>query len=177
MKYTNVLVGIIFGVAGAFAGYYYGKKKEIKAYEADIASIKEEYQKKVDAAKKAGRAEVIKQLDDGPEDGVEQNLSPNGDIDDEYVEVVTENEAIEHTMEDVIFFAKDKVWYNQDKEMTYDSKHVFDVPKDLFTYFGSDKADLIYLHNTRSNEWFSIRYNEGSYVSNVLGYDDSSEDD
>ena len=175
MKYSNAIIGIVGLIVGAVGGYYYGKKKTTNEYEADIASIKEEYQKKIDEAKKVGRREAIEALDNGPEDGVKQKLSPNGDIDDEWVDVVTENEAIEHTMEDVVFFAKDSVWYNQDKELTYDSKNIFEVPKDLFTYFGSDKADLIYLHNTRTDEWFSIRYNPGSYVSNVLGYDDSSD--
>ena len=47
-------------------------------------------------------------------------LLPNGDINDEYVVVVSENEALDHTMEDVVYFAKDNVWYNQDKELTYD---------------------------------------------------------
>lgn len=176
MKYASAIIGVLSLAAGAVAGYYYGKRKTEIAYEADIASIKEEYQKKIDEAKKAGRMEAIKSLEDGP-DGEEQRLSPNGDINDEYVVVVSENEALDHTMEDVVYFAKDNVWYNQDKELTYDkTKNVFDIPKDLFSYFGADMEDLIYLHNTKDDTWYSIRYNSGSYVQNVLGYDSSDDD-
>lgn len=178
MKYVHVIVGAVCLVAGAVGGYYYAKRKTEKLCDAEVESVKEIYQKKVDDAKKEGRLEAIKQFETGP-DGEKQNLSPNGDIDDEYVVVVTEKEALEHTMEDVVYFAKDNVWYNQDEELTYNKRNVFDHPKDLFSYFGADKEDLIYLHNTKEDTWFSIRFNPGSYVENVLGYDsdDSSSDD
>jgi len=177
MKYLKVLIGLSGLLTGLAAGIYYGRQKEIKAYEADIASLKEEYQKKIDEAKKAGRAEVIKQLDDGPDDGVAQKLKPNGDIDDiGHIEVVSESVALEHTFEDVVYFAKDKVWYNQDEEKTYNSNEPFAIPEDMFTYFGPDKADLLYLHNKNTETFYCVRYNPGSYVSNVLGYDDSSDE-
>ena len=54
MKYLNVIIGLSGLLAGLGAGIYYGRQKEIKAYEADISSLKEEYQKKIDEAKKAG---------------------------------------------------------------------------------------------------------------------------
>lgn len=176
MKYVRLLIGLGGLLTGLAAGIYYGKQKEIKAYEADIASLKEEYQKRIDEAKKAGRAEVIKQLDDGPDDGVTQKLKPNGDIDDEQIEVVTESVALDHTFEDVVYFAKDEVWYNQDEEKTYTSSEPFAIPTDMFTYFGPDKADLLYLHNKTTDTFYCVRYNPGSYVSNVLGYDDSSDE-
>lgn len=175
MKYINVIVGCVCGVAGAFAGYYYGKKKEIKAYEADIASMKEEYQKKIDDARKKGRLDALSSLGEAPE-GEKQKLKPNGDIDDEVVDVVSENEALDHNLEDVVYFGKDDMWYNQDQERTYDKTNVFNIPTDFFTYFGPDKADLIYLHNQIEDKYYAVRYNPGSYVSNVLGYDDSPDD-
>lgn len=176
MKYGSIIIGLVCGCAGLFAGYYYGKKKEIKAYEADIVSLKEEYQKKIDEAKKAGRKEAIEQLENGPE-GEEQKLKSNGDIDDETIKVVQESEAFEHNLEDVVYFAKDNVWYNQDAEKTYTEKDPFKIPTDLFSYFGEDKADVLYLHDEDDDEYYCVRYNPGSYVSNVLGYsvdDDSS---
>ncbi len=177
MKYLNVIIGCVCGIGGALAGYYYGKQKEIKAYEADIASLKEEYQKKIDEAKKAGRMEMIKNMTNGPIDGEGQKLKANGDIDDEIVEVVSEDDALDHpVIEDIIYFDKDKMWWNQDREKTYNNNDPFVIPTDFFTYFGDNKADLIYLHNTKTDEYFAVRYNPGSYVSNVLGYDDTSDD-
>lgn len=177
MKYLNIIINCVCAIGGGLAGYYYGKQKEVKAYEADIASLKEEYQKKIDEAKKAGRMEMLRNMSKGPVDGEEQKLKENGDIDDEIVEVVSENDALDNpVIEDIIFFGKDKVWWNQDREKTYNNNDPFTVPTDFFTYFGEDKADLIYLHNTKTNEYFAVRYNPGSYVSNVLGYDDTSND-
>lgn len=174
MKYINIIFSCICAVGGAFAGYYYGKQKEIKAYEADIASMKEEYQKRIDEAKRAGRMEMLKSLNNSPIDGEEQKLKDNGDIDDEFVTVVTEDEALSQpVIEDIIYFGKDKMWWNQDREKTYSNTSPFDIPTDFFTYFGDDKADMIYLHNTKTDEYFCVRYNPGSYVSNVLGYDDT----
>lgn len=176
MKYTNVIFSLLCGLGGAFAGYYYGKKKEIKAYEADIISLKEEYQKKIEEARSAGRREAITMLEDGPEDGEKQTLTSNGDVDDhDSIRVVQESEATEHAFEDVVYFAKDNVWYNQDTEKTYSNKEPFAIPKDLFTYFGEDKADLLYLYNEDEDQYYGLRYNPGSYVTNVLGYDDTDD--
>lgn len=174
MKYANIIACIVTAVGGAVAGYYYGKKKTTAEYEADITSVKEEYQKKLQEAKSAGRMEAIKALEDGP-DGEPQKLAANGDIDDEWVVVVKEEEADSHMTEDIVYFGADNVWYNQDKDRTYTNHEPFEVPKDLFSYFGKDRADLIYLHNTNTDTWYAVRYNPGSYVHNVLGYDDASE--
>ena len=173
MKYMSWILGLLGLGAGFGAGFYVGKKKEERMYEADIASVKEEYQKKLEETKKRMQEAYG---DTKPEDE-EQKLTPNGDIDDSEIVVTTYNEAIKHKMEDVVYFAKDNVWYNQDLEKTYDKSSPFAIPSDLFSYFGDDdaKIELAYIRNTKTDEYFCIRYNAGSYVSNVLGYDDSSE--
>lgn len=170
MKYASVIACIITAVGGAIGGYYYGKKKTTAEYEADIASVKEEYQKKIQEAKQSGRMEAIQSLEDGPEDDDKQKLAPNGDIDEEWVEVVKEEEADNRMTEDVVYFASDNVWYNQDVDKTYTNSEPFDIPKDMFSYFGENKADLIYLHNTKTDKWYVVRFNPGSYVELVLGY-------
>lgn len=174
MKYMSWILGLLGLGAGFGAGFYVGKKKEERMYEADIASVKEEYQKKLEETKKRMQ-EAYGNTE--PEDGDKQDLTPNGDINDSDIEVTTYAKAVKHNMEDVVYFAKDNVWYNQDKEVTYDKNNVFDVPIDLFAYFGegADKTTLVYIYNKKTEEYFCLRYNPGSYVSNVLGYDDSSE--
>lgn len=173
MKYLSWIIGLLGLGAGFGAGYYIGKTKERNACEADIASVKEEYQKRIDETK----ARLQKVYGDTKAEDEDQKLTPNGDIDDIEIEVVTETEAYKHPVEDVVYFSKDKVWYNQDLEKTYDTKVPFLVPSDLFNWFGGDdsKESMGYIHNTVSNTYYCIRFNEGSYVSNVLGYEVSSE--
>ena len=172
MKYMSWILGLLGLGAGFGAGFYVGKTKERNACEADIASVKEEYQKRLDETK----TRLQKAYGDTKAEDEEQKLTPNGDIDDTNVEVVSEIEAYKHPVEDVVYFAKDKVWYNQDLEQSYNNKTPFAVPADLFNWFGTDdaKVDMGFICNHDSETYYCIRYNEGSYVSNVLGYDDSS---
>lgn len=173
MRYISWILGLLGLGAGFGAGYYVGKTKERNACEADIASVKEEYQKRIDETK----VRLQKVYGDAKSEGEDQKLTPNGDIDDIDIKVVTETEAYNHACEDVVYFAKDKVWYNQDLEKTYDTKSPFLIPSDLFNWFGGDssKEAMGYIFNPITNAYYCIRFNDGSYVSNVLGYEDSSE--
>ena len=172
MKYMTWLIGLLGLGTGFAAGYYMGKKKEAAAYEADIASIEEEFSKKIDEAKRRFQ----KTYGDTKSEDEEQKLTPNGDVDDIDVEVTTYSEAVKHNMEDVVYFAKDNVWYNQDQEMTYDKANVFDVPVDLFSYFGdgAEKTDMVYICNKKTDRYFALKYNPGSYVTEILGYNEAS---
>ena len=52
MKYISWILGLLGLGTGFAAGYYVGKNRERNACEADIASVKEEYQKRVDETKR-----------------------------------------------------------------------------------------------------------------------------
>lgn len=176
MNYIYWIVGGVCTALGFGAGYYIGKKREERLSEYDIESVKEAYQNKIDQLKKEKqdlRSMICAVDETALTEEQKQKLTPNGDIDDGTVETCGVDEAEKNCGDDVVYFAEDKVFYNQDQEKTYYDSDPFDYPADLFSYFGDDddKCSLIGLHNMMTEEYFTLRYNPGSYAKNVLGYE------
>jgi hypothetical protein len=171
MKYVSWILGLLGLGTGFAAGYYVGKNRERNACEADIASVKEEYQKRVDETKR----KLQKVYGDTKPEDEEQKLTENGDIDDLNARIVTYQDAIKHNPDDVIYFAADNVWYNETTEKTYNSQNVFVVPSDLFSFFGEgEHKEKQMAIATDAGEYFLLTYEPGSYVENILGYSASS---
>lgn len=171
MKYVSWILGLLGLGTGFAAGYYVGKNRERNACEADIASVKEEYQKRVDETKR----KLQKVYGDTKPEDEEQKLTENGDIDDLNARIVTYQDAIKHSPEDVIYFAADNVWYNETTEKTYNSQNVFVIPSDLFSFFGEgEHKEKQMAIATDAGKYFLLTYEPGSYVENILGYSASS---
>ena len=171
MKYISWILGLLGLGTGFAAGYYVGKNRERNACEADIASVKEEYQKRVDETKR----KLQKVYGDTKPEDEEQKLTENGDIDDLNARIVTYQDAVKHNPEDVIYFAADNVWYNETTEKTYNGPNIFVIPSDLFRFFGEgEHKEKQMAIATDAGEYFLLTYEPGSYAENILGYSASS---
>ena len=170
MKYVSWIFGLLGLGTGFAAGYYVGKTRERNACEADIASVKEEYQKRVDETKR----KLQKVYGDTKPEDEEQKLTENGDLDDLNARIVTHQDAMQHNPEDVIYFAADNVWYNETTEKTYNGPNIFVIPSDLFSFFGEGEHKVKQMAiATDSGEYFLLTYEPGSYAENILGYSSS----
>lgn len=173
MKYARIVAFLAGLISGAAGGYYYGKKREAKKAEKDVATVIEEFDKKLAEARK----QIAEQMTKDEEN--DEKLTQNGDIDDSNIVLIRKEEYgydPNYRDEDITYYANDKVWYNQDLEKTYNQnnpKESFCYPSDLFSHFGvgEGKSDYVYLADHENKVYYCLSYSTGSYVTEVLGYD------
>jgi len=174
MKYASILAFVVGVLSGTGIGYYYGTKQERKKAEAEIESVKDEFNNKLSET----RLKMIELMKEDESDE-QPKMTPNGDIEDSPIQLIEKEEYgydPNYRDEDIVYYANDKVWYNRDLEKTYnqnDPKDRFDFPKDLFSHFGvgEGKKDYVYLADKENKVYYCVEWSEDSYVSEVLGYD------
>lgn len=181
--YKSIICFILGLAGGAACGAYYAKSKCKKQHEDEINSVVTEFEAKLEELRNRLIEAAAGPKED--EDGEGKPLTPNGDVSEETEEepyfIEEEEVGLEplYSNEEVVYYANDRIFYNLDLEKTYNQDKEdmrFKYPLNLFSKFGkAPKHEHVYLADDVNHVYYTLSWNEGSYASEVLGYESKEE--